>query len=90
MDIGWKLVSGVAAAGAGLVANKAVDASWKGFTGHQSPTDDTEDEFGLGEILAFAILSAVVASVASVLARQVAKKWYKPVPKEDRVAFHNA
>ena len=49
MDIGWKLVSGVAAAGAGLVANKAVDASWKGFTGHQSPTDDTEDEFGLGE-----------------------------------------
>ena len=49
-----------------------------------------EDEFGLGEILAFAILSAVVASVASVLARQVAKKWYKPVPKEDRVAFHNA
>lgn len=86
MDIGWKLVSTAAAAGAGLVANKAVDASWKGVTGHTTPTEDTEDEYGLGEIIAFAIVSAVIASVASVLARQAAKKWYKPMPQDERKA----
>ena len=88
MDIGWKVVSGLTAAGAGLAATKAVDAGWKGLTGHAGPQEEDEDEFGLGEILAFAIVSAVIASVASVLARQAAKKWYKPVPKEAREAYH--
>ena len=32
--------------------------------------------------------AAVIASVASVLARQAAKKWYKPVPKDAREAYH--
>lgn len=77
MDIGWKVVSGLASAAAGFAASKAVDTGWKGVTGRETPVDDADDDYSMPEILTFAIVSAVALAVAQVVATQTAKRWYR-------------
>ena len=43
MDLGWKLASAGAMAGAAFVASKVAEGGWKAVTGHDAPHEDDDD-----------------------------------------------
>jgi len=79
MDIGWKIASAGAGAIASLVAGRVVDGGWKLATGKDAPHED-DDEVSILQLVVFAAVSAVVASLAQRAAVRGAKKWYRPKP----------
>lgn len=75
MDIGWKLASAGAMAGAAFVASKIAEGGWKAVTGHDIPHED-DDDVQLVQLVAFAAASAVLVALAQRYALRGAKKWY--------------
>ncbi|AOZ72178.1 hypothetical protein BK816_01755 [Boudabousia tangfeifanii] len=77
MDIAWKVINGVALAGAALVANTVVKSGWKALTGNTPPAPgDEEATARLAEVLIFGALSGLVMAAARRTAVRSANKWY--------------
>lgn len=63
-----KVVGLAVAGGTVWLAQKAVAAAWNAATGHTPPKPEDEGDAGLTEVAIAAALTAVVASLARVLA----------------------
>lgn len=75
-EMGWKLLGGVAAVGAGIAARKAVQVAWTKGTGKAPPTNPEHPDITLGEALSWAVMSGAVVGVARMMAsREAAKRW---------------
>ncbi|MDT3766991.1 DUF4235 domain-containing protein [Gleimia hominis] len=64
MNVPYKLATAGALAAAGFAANQIVNQGWKVFTGHESPQNEDEDQVELVELLVFAAISGVLATMA--------------------------
>ena len=77
MDISWKIVNGVALAGAAFAANSLVKTGWKLVTGHKPPTSGEEElQARMIEVLAFGAISGLVMAATRRAAMAGANKWY--------------
>lgn len=75
-EMGWKVVGGVAAMTAGLVARKAVQKAWSLGTGKEPPHNPADPDIGMAEAAGWALASGAVVGVARMLAeRQAADRW---------------
>jgi hypothetical protein len=74
--LAWKVIGGVAVAGAAFVAKKALDGGWKAATGNPPPTNPEHPDVAWREAIGFALLSGAVIGLAQlVAARNAAKIW---------------
>jgi hypothetical protein len=67
-DLGWRLLAGAAAFGAGFVARKAITIGWKQVTGKEPPTNPESPEVELAEAIGWAVVTGVGMEVARLLA----------------------
>lgn len=75
-DLGWRLLAGAAAFGAGFVARKAITVGWKQVTGKEPPANPESPEVELAEAIGWAVMTGVGMEVARLLAtRAAAKRW---------------
>lgn len=82
-NVAAKLLTAGAVFGASVVARKVTDGTWKFVTGKDSPENPDDPEIGIGEAVAFAILSGALVGLARVLAnRQTGKMLHKRSPNE--------
>jgi hypothetical protein len=76
-ELGWRLLAGAAAFGAGFVARKAITVGWKQVTGKEPPTNPESPEVGISEAIGWAVVTGVGMEVARLLAtRAAAKRWH--------------
>ncbi|MEV0403903.1 DUF4235 domain-containing protein [Actinoallomurus sp. NPDC050550] len=77
-ELGWRLVAGAAAFGAGFVARKAITVGWKRATGKEPPANPESPEVALTEAIGWAVVMGVGMEVARLLAtRAAAHRWHK-------------
>lgn len=77
-DLGWRLVAGAAAFGAGFVARKAITIGWKQVVGKEPPSNPESPEVDLIEALGWAVVVGVGMEVARLLAtRAAANRWHR-------------
>ena len=70
----WKVVAGVAAAGAGWLARNAVERAWTAVTGDAPPENPESPTTTWGEAIAWAVASGVLIEVARLAARRTAAR----------------
>lgn len=70
MNIVFKLIGAVVSLGSGFAASKIVDSVWEKSTGAKPPRDDQDLERSLSSVLTFALVSAGVSAIISVLANR--------------------
>ncbi|MBA9004536.1 MULTISPECIES: DUF4235 domain-containing protein [Thermomonospora] len=75
-DIGWRVLAGAAALGAGFVARRAITYAWKKGTGKEPPTNPESPDVALGEALGWAVVMGVGMEVARLLATRAAARQY--------------
>jgi hypothetical protein len=76
-ELGWRLLAGAAAFGAGFVARKAITVGWKQVTGKEPPTNPESPEVGISEAIGWAVVTGVGIEVARLLAtRAAANRWH--------------
>lgn len=80
MNLTAKVASAGVVALAGFVAPKITSAGWKMVTGKEPPRDD--DESKLTQLIVFAAVSAVLATVVQYYATKGAAKLTDKNPKE--------
>lgn len=73
----WKLMAAGAAVGAGIVANKLTDGTWKFVSGGDSPSNPEDPDIDLKEAIAFAALSGVIVGLARMFANREATRVYQ-------------
>ena len=83
MDIGWKVASALSVAGAGFIANLAVNQGWKLVTGHRPPSDgESEAKAGLIEVIVFSALSGIAVTLLQRAAVRKTNQWYGGTHKD--------
>jgi Protein of unknown function (DUF4235) len=76
-DLGWRLLAGAAAFGAGFVARKAITIGWKQVTGKEPPTNPESPDVAMAEAIGWAVVTGVGMEVARLLAtRAAARHWH--------------
>ena len=76
-ELGWRLLAGAAAFGAGFVARKAITIGWKQLTGKEPPTNPESPEVDIAEAIGWAVVTGVGMEVARLLAtRAAANRWH--------------
>ena len=75
--IAWKIMGGIAAVVATLVADQALDAGWRAVTGAQPPTIPEDPDSSWREAIAWAALSGAVIGLARLVATRKAAQFYK-------------
>ncbi|TNY36432.1 DUF4235 domain-containing protein [Thermomonospora catenispora] len=78
-DIGWRILAGAAAMGAGFVARKVITYAWKKSTGKEPPTNPESPDVALGEALGWAVVTGVGMEVARLLATRAAAHQYTKI-----------
>lgn len=77
-DLGWRLLAGAAAFGAGFVARKAITIGWRQVTGKEPPSNPESPEVDITEALGWAVVVGVGMEVARLLAtRAAANRWHR-------------
>lgn len=76
-DLGWRLLAGAAAFGAGFAARKAITIGWKQVTGKEPPANPESPEVSLTEAIGWAVVTGVGMELARLLAtRAAARRWH--------------
>ncbi len=73
----WKVMAAGAAVGAGIVARKVTDGTWKFVSGGDSPTNPEDPDIDIKEAVAFALLSGAVVGLTRMMANRQATKLYQ-------------
>ncbi len=76
-DLIWKVMTTGAAVGAGIIATKVTDQTWKFVTGGDSPTNPEDPDIKAKEAIAFALVSGAVIGLSRMLANRQAAQIYK-------------
>ena len=74
VDIGTRLIGGLAAMVAAFVMRKAITAVWTKATGKEPPAHPEDPQVALSEALGWAVITAVGAESARLLATRAATK----------------
>ncbi|GAB3618826.1 hypothetical protein GCM10027417_00860 [Glutamicibacter endophyticus] len=78
-----RIVTMLVSLGAGALATKLVDRTWKGFTGNDAPRGkDAQAEATMRQAISFAVFSAAVAAVIQVIADRGANKALSKLTKK--------
>ncbi|HLS46638.1 MAG TPA: DUF4235 domain-containing protein [Ornithinicoccus sp.] len=72
----WKVMATAAAVGAGVVARKLTDGTWKFVSGGDSPMNPDDPEIDIKEAIAFALLSGAIVGLSRMIANRQATKLY--------------
>ena len=75
------LATGITVVG-GIVASRLVAGGWKLVTGHDAPSDATDETVPLVEALAFTFASAGIASVLKVAGQRAAAEGVRKVAQK--------
>jgi len=74
----WKVLGTGSALAAGILATKALDATWRTATGHRPPTKPESPEIANREALVWAAISGMAIGLAKTYAtRRVAGYWLR-------------
>jgi hypothetical protein len=73
----WRLVGGLSAVLAGIVARKALTTGWRKATGHNPPANPATPDTSWGEAVAFAVASGAAMGLARMLATRKAADYYR-------------
>jgi Protein of unknown function (DUF4235) len=74
--LGYKIMTGAAAAVGTTVARKALDTGWRATTGRKPPEKPEHPDVRWGEAAAWAVGSAAIAALFKLLAqRRIAATW---------------
>lgn len=76
-NVGFKILSVVAASGAAIVARKLTDGSWKFVTGGDSPQNPEDPDISWKEAIAFALLSGALMGLARMVAQREAAQVFQ-------------
>jgi hypothetical protein len=74
VDIGSRVIGGLAAMIAGFVVRKAITAVWTRTTGKEPPANPEDPQVALSEALGWAVVTAVGAESARLLATRAAAR----------------
>jgi hypothetical protein len=74
LDIGTKVVSGLAAMAAAFVARKIITFAWTKATGKEPPTHPEDPQVALTEALSWSMLTGVTVEAARLLATRAAAR----------------
>ena len=66
-----------AAVGAGIVARKVTDGTWKFVSGGDSPKNPEDPDIDIKEAVAFALLSGAIVGLTRMVANRQATKLYQ-------------
>ena len=77
MAIPWKVLGGVSAVAAGVLANKALSSGWRAVTGNDPPSNPESPETEWIEAIAYAVVSGALMGVARMLATRKAAAYYR-------------
>ncbi|WP_109471084.1 DUF4235 domain-containing protein [Ornithinimicrobium cavernae] len=72
----WKLMATGAAIGAGVIARKLTDGTWKFVSGGDSPKNPDDPDIDIKEAIAFALLSGAIVGLSRMIANRQATKLY--------------
>lgn len=72
----WSIFSTVAALGAATMAKKGLDATWKGATGKNPPTNPADPDVDVREAIAWAAASGTFVALAKMAAQRRAAHYY--------------
>lgn len=75
--LGWKLVGGVAAVLAGLVAQRGVTLAWEAATGRTPPERPENPDIGWPEAIGWAAASGAVVGLAKLIATRRAAAYFR-------------
>lgn len=70
----WKVMATAAAVGAGVVARKLTDGTWKFVSGGDSPMNPDDPEIDIKEAIIFALFSGALIALARMLANRETTK----------------
>jgi hypothetical protein len=73
----WKVMGGLAAVAAGVVARKAVETAWTKSTGKTPPRNPESPDTTWGEAVGWALLSGAVVGLARLVATRKAAAYYR-------------
>ena len=73
-DLAWKVTKAGVGIAAGAIGTRLSNVAWKTVTSKSKP-DKNDLETPIKEVIAFAVLSAVIVGVVSTLAERRAAKW---------------
>lgn len=76
-DKTWKVFGLVTAVGAGIVARKIMDTSWKVGVGHEPPENPADPDVDWPEAVAFAAASGAAIGLVRMLASRKAADYYR-------------
>jgi len=74
VDIGTRVVGGLAAMGVAFVMRKVITAVWTKATGKEPPAHPEDPQVALSEALGWAVITAVGAETARLLATRAVTK----------------
>jgi hypothetical protein len=74
VDIGTRVVGGLAAMGVAFVMRKIITAVWTRITGKEPPAHPEDPQVALSEALGWAVITAVGAEAARLLATRAVTK----------------
>jgi hypothetical protein len=74
VDLGTRIVSGVAAMAAAFVARKVITFAWTKATGKEPPTHPEDPQVALSEALSWSMLTGVAVEAARLLATRAAAR----------------
>jgi hypothetical protein len=74
VDLGTRIIGGVAAMIAGFIVRKVITSLWTRTTGKEPPAHPEDPQVALGEALSWAVLTGVGVEAARLLATRAAAK----------------
>jgi Protein of unknown function (DUF4235) len=83
VDLGTRIVSGVAAMAAAFVARKVITFAWTKATGREPPTHPEDPQVALSEALSWSMLTGVAVGAARLLATRAAARRTLGAPDGD-------
>jgi hypothetical protein len=76
-SMGWRLLGGVSAILAGVVARKAMVKGWRAATGDNPPANPAQPGTQWRQAVAYAVISGAVMGLARMLATRRAARYYQ-------------
>lgn len=77
-QMGWNLMSGLAAVAAAAVVRKALDAGWRSVVGREPPNDPEAPDIAWTDAVGWALVSGTTIALARIVARRrVAATWMR-------------
>ncbi len=72
----WKIATAGAAIGAGIMAKKVTETTWKFVTGGDSPTNPEDPDIDWAEAIVFSLVSGAIYQLARMITNRESARLY--------------